>query len=172
MFRAAACVLQLTTANPRPVTNLGAMGVLLLLPVGRNCRAAANGQLQLLHLASYHSSLLPAPAARWGRAGLGFVCCAHHAGLSMRFRVLLLSRGAGVYTSPVTALLRLWVCSIGVHARRMPSFPWGVGSAPDVQLRFGRSYPPCYHGAARRGVWDRLLSRVPLVGCAWLPFRE
>ena len=108
-----------------------------------SCPSAATAALQLLHLVSYHSSLLPALVAGWGRAGLGFVHRAHHAGLHVQFHVLLLSQGAGVCTSPVTALLRLWVCSIGVRARRMPSFPWGVGSALDVQLRFGPSYPPC-----------------------------
>ena len=132
----AACVLQHTAASPAPLPIQGLWGCC------GSCPSAATAALQQLHLVSCHSSLLSALVAGWGRAGLGFVYRAHHAGLCVRFPVLLLSRGAGVYTSPATALLRLWVCRVGVRARRMPSFPWGVGSALDVQLRFGPSYPP------------------------------
>ena len=50
LFPAAAFVLHLTAANPHPVTNPGAIGVLHQLPVGCSCRAAAAATHFLLQL--------------------------------------------------------------------------------------------------------------------------
>ena len=88
-----------------------------------SCLLAATATLPQLQLVSCHSTPQPTPAAAWGWAGPRFVHRAHHMGLCVRFRVLLLLRGAGVYTSPVTALLWLWVCGVGDRARRMLYFP-------------------------------------------------
>ena len=55
------CVLQLCAANPRPVTNPGAMGVLLLLSISCHRGAAAVAARFLLQLLCC-SSLQPTPA--------------------------------------------------------------------------------------------------------------